>query len=535
METIFQEKSYLKIGSAQDLKTRKEQIFYRFLEIIPGALIWLTFIFMLMISFLLPIWAAIFIILFDTYWFLKSVYFSWHLRTSFRIMRETVKKDWLVEVGKLDLSQNVLGIRDWRRDLWHLIIMPYYKESYEVLYSSFQGLLNCGYPIDRFIVVLSGEQRAGDEARLIGEKISAEFGGKFGKFIFTMHEDAPGELAGKGSNETWAAHRAKKLVDRENISYEKILMSVFDVDTVPSSSYFGRLTYKFLTSARPLRTSYQPIPLFINNIWEAPGLARVISFSSTFFHMMNQMRPERLVSFSSHAFPFKALAELDFWQVNVVSEDSRIFWQGLLKFDGDWRVEPLSVPVSMDANVAETFWQTMKNLYKQQRRWAYGSADIAYFLYGFSKNKKINFGTKIYWGFNMIESFWSWGTNSLIIFAMGWLPVIVGGRLFKTTVLAYNTPRFAGYIMTLAMLGITTFIYLSIHLLPPKPEIYGKHRYIFMVLQWLFIPLTLIVSGSFPAIEAQTRLMLGKYMGFWPTPKIRKGIQKTIFSEKKQV
>jgi cellulose synthase/poly-beta-1,6-N-acetylglucosamine synthase-like glycosyltransferase len=243
---------------------------------------------------------------------------------------------------------------------------------------------------------------------------------------------------------------------------------------------------------------------------------------------MNQMRPERLVSFSSHAFPFKALVEMGFWQTNVVSEDSRIFWQGLLIFDGNWRVEPLLMPVSMDANVAETFWQTMKNIYLQQRRWAYGVADIPYFLFGFLHNKNISRRVKAYWTFHMLEGFWSWPTNSLMIFAMGWLPILLGGSSFTTTVLAYNVPRMTQWIMGFAMFGIVTSIYLTLKLLPPKPLAVGRHKYLFMVLQWLMIPVTLIFS-SFPAIEAETRLMLGRYLGFWPTPKIRKGIQKEIF------
>lgn len=524
-------KPYLHIGNAKDLSGWSFFV-YRSLEILPGALIWLTFIAMFAVSFLAPLYAAIFIILFDIYWFLKSIYFSWHLRTSFKIMRHISKVDWTDELNKLDLSQNKLGIKDWRQDLWHMILLPYYKEGYEVLESTFRGILNCGYPAEKLIVVLSGEERAGEDARKIGEKIKQEFGQKFGKFLLTFHEDKPGELAGKGANETWAARQVKeKIIDSDNILYEKILVSVFDADTVPSPNYFARLSYKFLTCEKPLRTSFQPIPLFINNIWEAPGLARIISFSSTFFHMMNQMRPERLVSFSSHAFPFKALVEMDFWQTNVVSEDSRIFWQGLLNFDGDWQVVPLNIPVSMDANVAETFWKTMGNLYRQQRRWAYGAADIAYFIYGFSKNKKISLRTKLYWSFHLIESFWAWGTNSLLIFAMGWLPILLGGAAFNTTIISYYSPRMAGYIMSSAMLGIITLIYISLILLPPKPPIYGKHKYLLMVLQWLFIPITLIFSGSIPAIDAQTRLMLGKYMGFWPTPKIRKGIQKTIFEK----
>ena len=207
-----------------------------------------------------------------------------------------------------------------------------------------------------------------------------------------------------------------------------------------------------------------------------------------------------------------------------------MFWQGFLAFDGDWRTEPLFIPVSMDANVAESFWQTMKNLYLQQRRWAYGCENIPYFLFGFLKNKKIKARTKIYWAFHILESFWSWATNSFLIFLLGWLPLVLGGSHFGTTVLAYNTPRLTRIILTCAMLGIIISLYLSILLLPPRPIRFGRHKYVYMAVQWVMIPITLIFLGSLPAIEAETRLMLGKYLGFWPTPKIRKGIQKEVFT-----
>jgi len=42
-----------------------------------------------------------------------------------------------------------------------------------------------------------------------------------------------------------------------------------------------------------------------------------------------------------------------------------------------------------------------------------------------------------------------------------------------------------------------------------------------MVGQWFAFPVAFIFFGAFPAIEAQTRLMLAKYLGFYVVEKIR--------------
>ena len=487
----------------------------RFFEFIPGILSWTTLFLMVFLSWQKPIWIAIFIILFDIYWLFKSIYLSLHLRATFKKMREYLKISWQ---DRLEI------LADWK-SVHHLVILPMADEPYEVVRETFESLVKTNYPKEKLLLFLAIEERAGARAAEISGKIEKEFSVIFPWLIVTKHPaNLVGEIPGKGSNEAWAAGEAKKsIIDKLNLDYEKVLVSVFDVDTQVYPDYFGCLTYHFLTAENPQQSSYQPIPLFINNIYQAPALARVISFSATFWQMMQQSRPERLTTFSSHAMPFKALVEIGYWQKDIVSEDSRIFWQCYLHYSGDWRVVPLFYPVSMDANVAQTFWQTLVNLYKQQRRWAWGAENFPYMISGFLKNKLIPFRSKLYWIFNVLEGFHSWATSSLMIFALGWLPILIGGGSFNQTLLSYNLPIVTRYILTLASLGIASSAILSIVLLPPKPERIKFKDYIFYVLQWALMPITLIIFGSFPALDAQTRLMLGgKFkLGFWVTPKGR--------------
>ncbi len=511
---------------------------YRFFEILPGALAWGTFVLMLVLSRYAPPAVAIFIILFDIYWLLKTVYLSLHLRSTFGLMRENLRTNWLAKLeGEALLRPEAdRGVRDvhfgadiassasWRR-VRHLVILPMVKEPYEIVRESFAALAKVNYPKDKLIVVLATEARAGDVASETATRIQGEFGNTFGKFLVTVHPaDIPGELPGKGSNETWAAARAKELViDPAGISPEDVLVSSFDVDTQVHAEYFGRLTYVFLRTPDRLRAIYQPIALFTNNIYESPALARVVSFSATFWQMMQQARPERLTSFSSQSIPLTVLVDVGWWQKDIVSEDSRIFWQAYLRYHGEFRCEPLYFPVSMDANTAPTFWGTMKNLYRQQRRWGWGAENVAYLMTGLIRDPKIPFGKKWYWGFNTIEGYHSWATNALMIFALGWLPVALGGTAFNETLLSYNLPAITRFIINLSMIGIATSAIVSLLLLPPKPKWFRPQHYLLYFIQWLLMPVTLIVFGCFPGLEAQTRLMLGgKWrLGFWVTPKHR--------------
>ena len=506
---------YFHVAHARDL-SGKDRILYRLLEIFPGALSWGTLIGIVFLSIYKPVWAAVFIIIFDVYWLLKTVDLSVHHYYNWRRMRHNIDVDWYSRLSNFRYE-----------NLKHLIILPFYNESQEVVEMSLKSIVNSKYRSRNLYLVLATEERAGEDAQEIARNLKSKYESQIGQILITVHpKDLPGEISGKGPNITFATEQARqKIIDQNNWKYEDVIVSAFDVDTVILPQYFACLTYHFLTAENPLKSSYQPVPLYNNNIWQAPFLSRIAATSSTFWQMIQQERPEKLVTFSSHSIPFKPLYEVGYWQKNMVSDDSRIFWNLFLANDGNYQTVPLSYPVSMDANLAPTTWQTMKNIYKQHRRWMWGVENIPYLLFGFIKNKKIPFKKKFRYAFVQISGFWSLATNPLLILLLGWLPIVLGGDEFRTMVLSYNLPIITRNLMLIAMLGLVLSAIVSVSLLPPMPKHYTKRKrkFVIMFVQWIFIPFSIIVFGSIPGLDSQTRLMIGKYFGkFWVTPKYRK-------------
>ncbi|MFA6994901.1 MAG: glycosyltransferase family 2 protein [Patescibacteria group bacterium] len=526
--------NYLKIGKAADLSGRDYTI-YRILEILPGFLSIFSLLILVVLSYLQPVWVAYFIIAFDVYWLLLVIYMAIFLISSYYQLQTGLKTDWRMECEKLKNIQSnpqsaaatslaSQGVQ-WE-DLWQLIVLPNYNESLEIIRTSLISLVEDGYPADRLIIALAMEERAGVDAKNRATLIQEEFGHKFGHFIITWHPDGlPDELKGKGANQAWSAQIVKReIIDRENLNYDRILVSVFDIDTIVQPGYFFALTYKFLTVNDPYHTSYQPLPVYHNNIWNAPFFSRVAASSNTFWQMIMQIRQESLVTYSSHSMTWRALVEIGFWSTTNVSEDSRIFWHCLMYYNGHYRVEPIHYKVSMDVTHDENYLKTAKSLYKQQRRWAWGVENIPYLLFNSGqrwKNKDFDRSKVIGHIFIQLYGFYAWATNALIIAIIGWLPMLLGGDRFNSTVLSGNLPSVTQNLMSVAMIGLVLSGVISALLLPQRPRKYTVWKNIVMALEWVVVPITIIIFGAIPCLEAQIRLMAGKYMGFWVTPKSR--------------
>ena len=440
---------------------------------LPGILTWSTLILIILVTFIKPLWMVYFIIVFDLYWMLKVIYISTFLVISFRKYRVTLQRDWPSLAGSLPGYENT----------YQLIMLPNASEDRQVIDTTLQSLANSTFPKERTFIIFAAEERFASSIEN-AHYVKDTYGDQFGAVEIAIHPaDIPHELAGKGANLTWAIQQLQgQVIDARNIPYENVIVSVFDIDTCVEPQYFDYLTYTYLTHPNRTRASYQPIPMFNNNIWDAPAIMRVASSGTTFWLMGEQARPERLFTFSSHSMPLKALIDVGYWETDITSDDSRIFLQCFLHYDGDYEVVPLHMPVYMDAVLSPTWRKSLKNLYKQQRRWAWGSENIPYMLWHFWKNSAIPLRKRLYHLFNQIEGMWSWGTASLIIFIGGYLPLFLVNPTEQGTVVAHNAPFVLQIILTVANIGIIVSVILGTLILPSRPTHHKPRKYAMMIL-----------------------------------------------------
>lgn len=484
----------------------------RALEILPGLLTWATFIVPIALVGKYPFAVAVGMLIFAVYWLLKVLIISYHLIEGYIRYRRAIKREWRKEMEDLTPKSS------WQK-IWHVVIVPTTKEELSTLRHTFQALLASDYPHNRIIAVLALEERYRSKGEENARAIAREFGKRFAHFMVTRHPDGiPGEVRGKGPNITWAGRKVAGFVRHKGIAPENVLVTTLDADNRVHRQYFAALTDTFLTTPDPHRKSYQPLSMYFNNIWHVPAPIRLVSLGSSFWQMVESTRPHRMRNFSAHAQSLRTLLTTHFWSVRSIVEDGHQFWRTYFAYEGQHRVVPIYVPVYQDAVLSpKGYFATFKEQYLQRRRWYWGVSDIPYVFEHLLRLQRRN--GQIFWPgwgqfLRLVEGMWSLATNSILLAAYSWLP-IVASRTFRETLFAHNLPIMYSRILTAAMIGLVVSLVISTLLLPSRPvsQRFPRFRFFLDVIATpLLLPVTNILFGSIPAIEAQTRLMFGRYM-----------------------
>jgi len=531
----------------------------RVLGILPGLFSWMILIGITVLAFIQPLKAAMVIIAYHIYWLFRLLYMTLFMALAFGVHEIEKGVDWVERCRCLEeKEQSLVNIRKKIKsntklsrlgqwfcyknqarelkhilkhkvdipkfdDLYHIVIIAVARESRKVVEPGIKVLAKDRFPTNRIVPVLAVEERSGESQRQMALDLKREYGSSFMDFIVAIHPDGiEGESRVKGANVTYAAKQAADYFASRNIPFENVIVSCFDADTVASPEYFMALTYHFMRHPNRTRASFQPIPVYHNNIWEAPGFARVLEMGSSFFQLVEATNPEKLVTFSSHSMSFKALVEIGYWPVDMISDDSAIFWKAYIYYHGKYQVIPMYVTLSMDVTMAKTRWKTLLSVYRQKRRWAWGVENFPIVIRGFLKDAKIPLIDKLRHGGKLLEMHVSWATVGFLIAIIGWLPAIFAGREFSSSVVYYNSARITQLIFNLALSGLAVTIILSLLLLPRKKTRNPFLKRVLFAIEWLLVPLVFTFLSSLPALDAQTRLMSGKGMEFRISEKTRR-------------
>lgn len=533
---------------------KKDEFLQRVFEILPALTSWTLILGLAVLPFFLPLLSSIIVIVFLLAWVLRLFYLTLLLFFSYGRVSFEKRTDWLERIRGMEHLESYIEKleknappKDWRArvSLWghlqdlkklrksgdrpphfseihQLVVIPVVKESQAVVEANISSIARNESLASRILIVIALEARADERIKAGVDQVAEQYRAKFLDLLVVEHPDGiPGEARVKGANASCAAKRAAQYFMKQKIPFENIIVSCFDADTVVSSDYFACLTYSFIACPDRHRASFQPVPVFHNNIWDVPGFARVLETGSSFFQFVEMTDPEKLVTFSSHSMSFRALVEVGYWPVDMISDDSGIFWKSYLHFDGNYRVVPLPITLSMDVVDAGSWWRTVASLYKQKRRWAWGVENFPLVMRGFVKNRKIPLYEKIRHGFKLFESQITWAALPFLLTFVGWLPAIYAGHEFSNTVLFYSASRFTQTIFSLSSLALGCTVILSIWLLPRKKKKYPLFWNLVHGLEWLLVPFILVFLSGLPALDAQTRLMLNKRMEFWVSEKRR--------------
>lgn len=490
----------------------------RFYEILPGALVWITLIGSILFSYISPLAVIYFIIIFDVYWLIRIAYYIPFLLTTWMRYRLALGRNWQAEVEKMSGYDEV----------YHLLMLPTWREGIDVIRGTLDHTLACSTPNDRIIVCLGGEEKDKAHFLEIQAEVLRDYSNRFKKLVTTIHPDPAGksdEIQGKGANLNWMARQMVPVLEEMKMNPDTLIVHSFDVDTVAHPQYFACVTSAFLSSSEPTRNSYQPVVLYNNNLWDAKAPIRVSMFGTTFWLMNELARPERSMTFSSHSMSWRMLLDVGFWQKDIVSEDSRIFLQALCRYHGHYSVTPIYLPVSMDSVDELNYIDALKSLYKQMRRWAWGVENFPYMAEHFSKDREMPWRIKSAYLWKQVEGMYTWATAPLLITLLGRLPFWLASEEYRQFAIFQNTPFTLQWLMQLALIGAFVSATLALTILPKIPSHVSKpYAILITILQWVLLPVTFIVFGSIPAIDAQTRHMLGgKFrLGFNVTAKLRR-------------
>ena len=516
----------------QDAQVDRYRWLQRLLEIVPGLISWAIILGPIWLSLSYPWLVAYFVLTFDFYILCRSFWLAVTIVIGYHRVSRVVGTDWARLLSLVDEDDPAgftaagtgAGARTRQadapssRELIQLALIPTYTEPLEKLRETVRALAIADWPKERKIcAIITRETDTSGIANVA--TLRAEFGEAFADFIHVLDPLEPGIVIGKSSAMAWGGRHLYRLLVRERgMDPSRILITDLDADFRVHPRYFTYLAWIHLTDPNRDTQLYQPVPYFHNNVWQAPVLLRLFAGVLTQLQLWRNVMPEKLVSFSSYSTTLKMVHEVGYWATDAIPEDSRFYWKSFFTYGDRFRAVPLFIPIYGDAVRARTYWRSMVGQYVQARRWAWGVTDIPYVVQNAIRHTEIPRLSRVWRVVNLFWEHISWAIGPYVI-TFGTLIPLVLNPAFGQTILGQNLPIYASAMLSGAFVALAVMIVVENAIVPPRPPEWGPLRRLLSYLNWIGLPVIGIVFSNLPALDAQTRLLTGRYLEYRVTEK----------------
>jgi hypothetical protein len=545
----------------------RHRLLQRLLEMVPGFVSWAIIVGPIWLSFNYPWLVAYFVLSFDFYWLCRALWFAGAVILAYRRIRSVLSQDWRVRLAALDdpagrremLLRRLAGLSrrprgalglvagqgdgfdveraaierelaeldaldalpepppDWRA-YTHLALIPTYTEPLDKLRETVRALANAEWPTEHKIcAIITRETDADGIANVTA--LREEFAHEFADFIHILDPLEPGIVVGKSSAMAWGGRYLYRLLVRERgMDPRRILVTDLDADYRVHPQYFSYLTWVHLTDPNRETQLYQPIPYFHNNIWQVPMLLRLFAAVLTQLQMWRSVLPEKLQSFGSYSTTLHLVHDVGYWATDAIPEDSRFYWKSFFTYGDNFRAVPLFIPIYGDAVRARTYWRSMAGQYLQARRWAWGVTDIPFVIQNAIRHNEISLWSRVWRILNLFGEHINWAIAPFVITFGATVPLIINPAFAQTT-LGQNLPLYASTMLSIGLLALGVLIWVEHRIVPPRPAEWGPIARFLTYIQWIGLPFVGVFFSNLPALDAQTRLLTGRYLEYRVTEK----------------
>ena len=504
----------------------------RFFEATPGAITWVMLAAPAWIPIVFKLPGAIFVatavLIFDAYWLLRSVSVVAGVWGSVRRLKRDMSTDWLALCRQQSVAARSASLTGSARDqavgqidplqYFHLCVVPTYTEPYHVLERTVQAIVDTNYPDElKLVGIITREtDKPGWEnvARL-----KAKFGGRVRGFYHIKDPLEPGIVVGKSAAMNWGGRWMVRVLTEEGFDLSMVLITDLDSDYQVHPQYFAWISWHH--AREPLRdyVIWQPVPLFHNNIWQVPMAVRIMSASTSQWQMFLHSRPQRLVAFSSYTCSLDFVHKVGYWDKDVIPEDSRFYWKAFFTFGERFSVKSVYLPIYGDSPNSRDYASTHMSQYNQIKRWAWGITDVTYVLARFFKHPEIPFSLRTRRFMNLFFNHINWIFLPMLLLFGASMPIWVSTD-FSLTDIGQTLWSVSGVLLGVTLSSVMFFLYFEMRMLPRRPPDWPLWRQLLVYPTYFLYPIVGLMLSVLPALEAHTRLLLGRYLEYRVTEKV---------------